>query len=86
MKEAIYEQGYNQADEVLNDAEQPQIDQWNKAKQELLKKDAMIDHASQKISLSYKGAVVDHKLGKLRQKMIADDHSLVIGEHYDKLE
>ena len=46
----------------------------------------MMDHASQKITLSYKGVIVDHKLGQLRNKMIADDHNLLIGEYYDKLE
>lgn len=46
----------------------------------------MMDHASQKIALSYKGVVVDHKLDQLRNKMIADDHNLLIGEYYDKLE
>jgi len=46
----------------------------------------LLDHASQNIKLSYKGMVVDHKLDTLRKKMIANDHSLVIGEYYDKLD
>lgn len=44
-----------------------------------------MDHAA-KIKLSYKGAIVDNKIDKLRDQMIAADHSLVIGEYYDKLE
>ena len=35
--------------------------------------------------MSYKGLVVDHKLGKLRRQMIEQDHSLLIGEFKDKL-
>lgn len=45
-----------------------------------------MDHASQKISLSYKGLVVDQKLGTLRRKMLENDHNLLIGEYYDKLD
>ena len=45
-----------------------------------------MDHASQKITLSYKGLVVDQKLNNLRQKMLENDHNLLIGEYYDKLQ
>jgi len=45
-----------------------------------------LDHASQKISLSYKGLIVDQKLNNLRQKMLENDHNLLIGEYYDKLQ
>lgn len=43
-----------------------------------------MDHAALNIKLSYKGAVVDYKLSQLRRQMIANDHSLLIGEYYDK--
>lgn len=54
-------------------------------KQELLEKDIKMDHAFNQ-TLSYKGLVVDEKLAKLRQHMIDKDHSLVIGDYYDKLD
>jgi hypothetical protein len=38
------------------------------------------------IDLSYKGMVVGKKMDQLRAKMIEDDHSLLIGEYYDKLQ
>ena len=83
IKEFIHEAGYNASQETLQDATAEQIEEWERAKAELVKKDAMIDHASQKISLSYKGFVVDHKLGQLRKKMIEADHSLIIGDFKD---
>lgn len=52
----------------------------------LLKKDRELDHAATKITLSYKGAVVDGKLDSLRKQMISKDHAIVIGEYYDKLQ
>ena len=45
-----------------------------------------MDHAINKVKLSYKGAIVDQKLNQLREQMITKDHSLVIGEYYDKLD
>ena len=61
--ENVHEAGYTNQVETLRDASEEQVEEWKHAKQELVKKDAMLDHASQKIHLSYKGLVVDHKLG-----------------------
>ena len=85
MKEHTYQRGYRaEVEETLKDATPERLAEWNQQKQELLKKDREMDHAD-KINLSYKGAVVDHKLSSLRKSMIAADHALVIGEYYDKL-
>ena len=85
LKGMIHERGYEAKVETLTDASADQQAAWNEKKASLLKKDRELDHAAEKISLSYKGAVVDSKLATLRRKMIADDHSLLIGEYYDKL-
>ena len=38
------------------------------------------------INLVYDEAVVDQKLKTLRSQMLSKDHSLCVGEYYDKLE
>lgn len=52
---------------------------------ELLRKDAELDHAKD-IKLSYKGAIVGKKLDNLRKQMLEADHSLIVGEYYDKVQ
>lgn len=86
LQEQIHETGYNAQSETLQEASPEQIKQWNSERDLLLSKDAQLDHASQKISLSYKGLIVDQKLNNLRQKMLENDHNLLIGEYYDKLQ
>ena len=80
LKAFLHDPTYDYSQETLHDADAEQIAEWHRQKQELVKKDALLDHASQKISLSYKGMVVDHKLGQLRKQMIEQDHSLLIGD------
>ena len=86
LKEVVYERGYDVKTEILRMATDEEQKRWIELKQELIKKDTILDHAATKIKLSYKGAVVDHKLGVMRRQMIEADHSLLVGEYYDKLE
>lgn len=87
MIDHVYEKNYDAAKiETLKDASSDEVANWNERKAELLRKDRALDHAADKISLSYKGAVVDNKLDALRKKMIEADHALIIGEYYDKLD
>ena len=51
----------------------------------LLLKDREMDHAWN-LELSYKGNIVDYKLDQLRRNMIAEDHALIIGPYYEKLD
>jgi len=86
LKEHTYQRGYKpQDEETLTEATPEMIATWNQRKSELLKKDRDYDHAANQITLSYKGAVVDSKLAQLRKEMITADHSLIVGEYYDKL-
>lgn len=85
LQEMIYERGYNPDTETLPLASNEAQRKFGEEKQELLRKDAELDHASG-IKLSYKGAVVSKKLDNLRNQMLEKDHSLVVGEYYDKLQ
>ena len=51
----------------------------------MLQKDLRLDHSAD-INLTYIEAIVDEKLKNLRSKMISKDHSLCIGEYFDKLD
>ena len=87
MKQNLFEHGYNaKKEETLRDATKEEQEGWVAKKAELVNKDLKMDHAALNINLSYKGAVVDYKLSQLRKNMISEDHALVIGEYYDKLD
>ena len=68
MRSLIHERGYDRKQqETLRSATKEEQDEWNAAKAELLAKDAQMDHAINKVKLSYKGAIVDQKLNQLRE-------------------
>ena len=49
----------------------------------MLRKDALLDHATNNISLSYKEAVVDAKLNKLGLNMKLRDRALILGDYHE---
>ena len=85
IDEQHFDPDYNPADEKVTFTLPETQEDWNDQKQDLVEMDAELDHAKD-VMLSYKGLVVDKKLDALRKEMISQDHSLVIGEWYDKLE
>lgn len=72
--------------ETLTEATPEAQTLWLKERSELLQKDRALDHAANKIELTYKIAIVDGKLGQLRKEMLRKDRSLLIGDFHDKKE